>query len=134
MNKKLVRVSAALIVKNKSFLAALRPVNKKLGGFWELPGGKVEPNEDPKDTCIREIREELNCNIKVNDKITVCTFDYPDFILQMDVFECELINDNYPSLIEHSALQWVNAQNIFDFKWVPADRDFLPLIKEKYLL
>lgn len=134
MDKKTVRVSAALIVKNKSFLAALRPLNKRLGGFWELPGGKVEPYEDPQDTCIREIKEELNCRIKVNNKITVCTFDYPDFKLQMDVFECELEEGNYPSLIEHTALQWVNALNIFDFKWVPADRDFLPLIKEKYLL
>ena len=134
MDKKTVRVSAALIIKNKSFLAALRPLNKRLGGYWELPGGKVEPAEDPKDTCIREIKEELNCHIKVNSEITVCTFEYPDFRLQMDIFECELAEGNYPSLIEHTALQWVTAQNIFDFNWVPADKDFLPLIKEKYLL
>ena len=132
--KRTVNVSAALIVNNKSILAACRPLNKKLGGFWELPGGKVEEKEESEDTCIREIREELNCDIKVISLFTTCTYEYDDFILKMDIFECELKERSFPQLIEHQALMWVDKDNLFKLKWAPADEEFLPLILQKYLM
>ncbi|MFV1995283.1 MAG: NUDIX domain-containing protein, partial [Verrucomicrobiales bacterium] len=62
---KRIEVCCAIIEKGGKFLAARRAVGTSLGGKWEFPGGKVESGEDLEDASVREIREELGCDISV---------------------------------------------------------------------
>ena len=64
-----INVVAAIIKKNNRYLIVQRNKNKHLGLKWEFPGGKVKSNESFKEALIREIREELNITISVQDKI-----------------------------------------------------------------
>ena len=63
------KVVAAIIKKNNLFLIVQRNRNKHLGLKWEFPGGKVLSNETSKEALIREIKEELNVTINVQEKI-----------------------------------------------------------------
>lgn len=55
----LVVVAAALVDAQARVFVQQRPLDKAMGGLWEFPGGKVEPNETPEAALIRELREEL---------------------------------------------------------------------------
>ena len=65
---KKINVAAAIITKNNKFFIAKRNKQKHLGGFYEFPGGKQDENETLEETVIREIKEELNVDIKVDSK------------------------------------------------------------------
>ena len=57
---KLVLVAAAALIRDGRVLLARRPEGKPLAGFWEFPGGKLEPNEIPEACLVRELEEELS--------------------------------------------------------------------------
>lgn len=120
---KTIKVAAAAIIKDGKFLAACRPEGKKLAGFWELPGGKLEPHESYAEACVREIKEELDCDIKVDGTITVCEYDYPEFHLIMEVLKCSLLPNSYPRMIEPQGLIWVDENNAKTLQWAPADSE-----------
>ena len=58
--------AAALVDADGRVLIAQRPEGKSLAGLWEFPGGKVEPGETPEECLIRELREEIGVETKVN--------------------------------------------------------------------
>ncbi|NSW92570.1 MAG: NUDIX domain-containing protein [Firmicutes bacterium] len=58
----MVKVTAALIVKDNQILIAKRKSNAKLANKWEFPGGKIEAGETPEECLRRELKEELNIN------------------------------------------------------------------------
>ena len=60
---------AAAIVRDGRLLVAQRPLHKREGGKWELPGGKVEPGESEQAALVREIREELLCAVTADVRI-----------------------------------------------------------------
>ena len=62
---KITEVVAAVIERPGEFLLAQRPAGKPYPGYWEFPGGKIEPGEDPRAALVRELREELG--IEVSD-------------------------------------------------------------------
>jgi len=84
-------VSAVLINVEKKILMQKRPKGKSFSGFWELPGGKVELYESLESAIIRELKEELDINLKQKDlkNFTFVGHEYNDFYLLMPVYKCE---------------------------------------------
>ena len=61
---KFTEVAAAVIERPGEFLLAQRPAGKPYAGFWEFPGGKIEPGEDARAALVRELREELGIEVR----------------------------------------------------------------------
>ena len=84
---KTIKVVAAIIRKDKSVFATQRGYGD-YKDWWEFPGGKVEPGETPEEALVREIREELDTDIAVENYLTTVEHDYPEFHLSMDCYWC----------------------------------------------
>ena len=123
MNKKIVRAVAAAIKNEDEIFVAQRAYgfNK---GKWEFPGGKIEEGETPQQVLIREIKEELDTEIKVDDFVMTERYEYPDFILDMDVFLCHVVKGRLE--VEegiHLAEKWVKITDLDKVDWCPADQE-----------
>ncbi len=92
-----INVVGAVIVRDGRILCAQRGSDGSLGGMWEFPGGKIEPGETPGMRSIREIDEELRCEVVVGDEVTTTTHDYDFGRVTLTTFWCELVEANQPS-------------------------------------
>lgn len=124
--KKTVRVAAAVILRDGRVFATQRGYGDQKGG-WEFPGGKIEPLETPEEALRREIREELNTEIRVHELIGTIEYDYETFHLSMDCFHCEVICGNL-ELLEAEDARWLSEETLYDVNWLPADMCILPEI------
>ena len=119
INKKFYNVVGAAILKNGTILCAQR--NKDpLAEKWEFPGGKIEENETPVEALKREIKEELNIDIEICDKIDSVTHEYEEFIVKLDVFSCKHVSGELTN-IEHKQLKWVKIEDLKTLDWAEAD-------------
>ena len=124
---KTVKVVAAVIRDGNKIFASARGYGE-FKGLWEFPGGKIESGETPQQALKREIIEELEVEIKVNDLIDTIEYDYPDFHLSMDCFWCELVKGDF-KLKEHEAAKWLDASTIDGVDWLPADVILIEKVK-----
>lgn len=99
--------------------------------WWEFPGGKIEAGESHEQALVREIREELNTDIKVGSLLKTIEYDYPEFHLTLHCYLCEVLSGNL-ELLEHESAKWLSASRLDTVKWLPADKDIINLIKEIY--
>ena len=125
---KTVRVVAAVIRTDDRIFATQRGYGAFKDG-WEFPGGKIEPGETPEQALVREIREELDTEIRVGDLIERVEYDYPDFHLSMDCYWCEVV-EGHLELKEHEAARWLSREELFSVDWLPADIGLIGRIKE----
>ena len=100
--------------------------------WWEFPGGKIEPGEKPEDALIREIKEELNTMIAVDQFLMTVEYDYPEFHLTMDCFWCHVEEGNL-TLLEHEAAKWLPLNNLRQVNWLPADLQVIELIESSHI-
>ena len=127
---KTIRVTAAIIIENDKVFATQRGYGEFKDG-WEFPGGKIEPNEAPEDSIVREIGEELDTEIEVVELLDTVQYDYPDFHLSMDCFICRIKSGNLV-LKEHEPARWLTRETLGSVEWLPADQALIGKI-EKYL-
>lgn len=99
-------------------------------GWWEFPGGKIEVGESPEAALIREIKEELDTEISVDEYIDTIEYDYPDFHLSMKCYFCSIVAGEL-TLKEAEDSKWLTKDNIDSVKWLPADITILEKIKER---
>jgi 8-oxo-dGTP diphosphatase len=115
-------VAAVLLDRAGRALLARRPAHKHLGGKWEFPGGKVEPGEAPEVALVREIREELGCDVFIRRALPRFTHDYGSAVIEMIPFVCELAPASPPPHArEHTALAWAAIGELKDYDLAPAD-------------
>src|SRR4030065_852553 len=84
---KIVEVAAAVLQRpDGSFLLAQRPPDKIWAGYWEFPGGKIEPGETPYHALVRELREELGITVTTAYPWLTRVFTYPPATVRLNFF------------------------------------------------
>lgn len=126
----MLNVVAAVIENDDgNVLIARRNLKKVQGGLWEFPGGKIEPNETKEEAIIREIKEELTIDIKVDKYLDEKEFDYPERDINLIALKCSIVNGNI-SLTEHENAKWVPKNELYKFDFAPADLFIVKLLNE----
>ncbi len=95
----------------KKFIITKRPKEKMLGGLWELPGGKRESGESLKNSLIREIKEELSVDIKVDKKIGVIQHSYSHMKIKLHGYYCR-VKSGKIKLNSSDELEWIDFSDI----------------------
>ncbi|MGN7386147.1 (deoxy)nucleoside triphosphate pyrophosphohydrolase [Sporosarcina sp. SAFN-015] len=118
---KIVHVVGAIIHNEEgNILCAQRSASMTLPGYWEFPGGKIEPGEIPQTALLREIKEELHCDIAVGQFVEETVYRYDSFTVRLETYFAEIIKGT-PIAYEHSELKWVPFKELFSLQWAPAD-------------
>ena len=123
---KTIEVTAAIIIKDGKVFATQRGYGD-WKGWWEFPGGKMEPGETPQEALRREIHEELDAEIEIGELLDTVEWDYPAFHLKMHCFLCTLVSESI-HLNEHEDAAWLTAETLYSVKWLPADEGLIPKI------
>lgn len=109
---KIVEVAAAILLRQgehgTEYLLAQRPEGKVYAGYWEFPGGKVEPGETLREALVREIQEELGVTIDRAFPWLSCQFAYPHATVRLKFFQVASWHGEVAP-IEHSGFVWVKV-------------------------
>jgi 8-oxo-dGTP diphosphatase len=117
-----VPVVCAVIERDGLVLLAQRPPHKLLPLKWEFAGGKVEPGEEAAVAIVREIREELGCEIVVQRALPPFTYDYGRVVIEMIPFVCSLASgSSEPHPHEHVAIAGVKPEQLTTYDLAAAD-------------
>jgi 8-oxo-dGTP diphosphatase len=125
---KQIKVVAAIIHDGENRILATQRGYGEWKGWWEFPGGKVESDETHEDALIREIKEELSANIRVERILNTVEYDYPTFHLSMCCYLCTLQSATL-NLNEHIDARWVTESEIDCIRWLPADIEVVNELK-----
>jgi A/G-specific adenine glycosylase len=122
------QIAVGVVFKNGRVLITRRPPQGLLGGLWEFPGGKIEAGESPAAACVREIKEEVDLEVTVEEPLAQVRHAYSHLRVHLHVFRCRFtagrVRLNGPA--EH---RWVRIAEIDRFAFPGANRKFIPLLK-----
>ena len=113
-------VVAALVREAGRVLMSRRRADQAMPNLWEFPGGKVEPGEHPEAALIREVREELGCDVVVEGIHEVVFHAYEEFDLYMLVYATRVVGGT-PRAIQVAEVAWVPTAELPALDLLPAD-------------
>ncbi len=122
--KPLYVASAVLKNADSSVFIVQRPPNKSMPGYWEFPGGKIEPGETPQQALKRELLEELGLIVDENNLIpfSFVSMAYETFHLVMLVFTCDTWQGTIQLLENQGQYNWVNPDDMTHYTMPKANQ------------
>ena len=120
-------VVAAIIIKNDKYFIAQRNRNKHMGFSWEFPGGKVEKEETFEIALKREIKEELNIEINIKNKLGEENYQDDKINVKLHYFICSHIGGEI-NLNEHEDSAWVTKNEFKNYNFAEGDSDIINLL------
>ncbi|MBN1231103.1 MAG: A/G-specific adenine glycosylase [Anaerolineales bacterium] len=114
-------VVAAVILKEGNVLVAQRPQHGMLAGLWEFPGGKLKEGEDDKTALVREIKEELQAEISIGEKIGKYKHAYTHFKVTLTAYWCTLESEKITPT-EAPEIQWLSPDELASLPMGKIDR------------
>ena len=117
---RIVEVAAAILLRERTdasagvdYLLACRPEGKVYAGYWEFPGGKVEPGETLRQALQRELHEELAITVETAWPWLSCVYTYPHATVRLKFFRVTAWRGELVA-IEHSGLTWTRIGDATD--------------------
>lgn len=126
-----VAVCAAIIVQQGKVLITLRPNGKRLGGYWEFPGGKIDGRESPHQALKRELKEELNIDISVGKIFTTVYYHYDWGNALIFAYLCTWDSGEIDHL-EVADHRWIKPEELKNYNILPADKPILEKLQALY--
>ena len=123
-----VEVAAGLVFREGKLLITRRFDDVHLGGLWEFPGGKREPDETFELCVVRELREELGIEVTVGERIEMLTHEYQEKTVHLQFFRCRWI-EHEPRALGCTDFCWVRADELDQYEFPAADAQLLELLK-----
>lgn len=129
---KQIEVVAAIIHDSEGRIFATQRGYGDYKDWWEFPGGKIEAGEIPEEALRREIWEELETRIVVENLVETVEWDYPQFHLSMHCYLCH-VESGHLELKEHEAAKWLNKDELENVNWLPADLKVIEKVRCKII-
>ena len=132
--QRVVDVAAAIIERSDgTFLLSQRPSGKVYQGYWEFPGGKVEPQEPIAETLARELQEELGIEVEVAYPWVTRFYVYEHAAVRLHFYRVIRWRGN-PSSREGQAFCWQSKQKLTVGPMLPANSAVLKALQLPLLL
>ena len=127
-------VTAALIEQDGLMLIAQRRLDDNFPGYWEFPGGKIEPGESPEEALQRECKEELDIEIEVGRIYDVVFHRYEDLNVLLLFYVCRIISGS-PCALHCEKFEWTprTELELEKFRFLPADIPLIAQLRENPL-
>ena len=121
-----VKVVAAVIEEDDRFLLTRRQDGVHLAGMWEFPGGKIDPGETEHGALARELREELDVDVDVGERVLHTRHAYADRTVELSFYRCRLRNAPQPMLGQE--MRWVTRAELALLNFPPADAELIAML------
>lgn len=122
----MIKVTAAILIKDDKLLIAKRKPNDKLANKWEFPGGKIEDGETPEQCLKREMKEEFDINVSVDEYLGSSIYQYSHVSIKLLAYRTHWEGGTI-SLKAHDEFRWVSVKQLQEYDFAPAD---IPFIKK----
>lgn len=125
-------VAAAIAWVDGRLLLTRRAAGQKLAGYWELPGGKLEPGETVQSCIERELLEELGVASKAEEIFTNSIYTYPGGSIDLIAIYVRLESQDF-ELVVHDAVTWAEPANALKLQLAPADIPIVRMLQDRSL-
>jgi mutator protein MutT len=123
-----IDVAAGLVFRDGKLLVTQRHAGAHLGGLWEFPGGKREPDETFEECLTRELREELGIEVVVGELVESLTHEYPEKTVHLRFYRCRW-QRHEPQLLGCAAFKWVTVAELKNYEFPAADARLLEQLR-----
>ncbi len=119
-----IPVGIGVIRRGNRFLVRQRPQGTVYAGYWEFPGGKCEPGEDPQRATVRECLEETGLEIAIESLRRTITHRYPHGLVELFFHNCTTV-DPTAEPATGSGFRWVPASELAGLCFPEANQPIL---------
>ena len=124
----IVKVTAAILVKDNKIIIAKRGPDDRLAHKWEFPGGKIEINETPEQCLKREMKEEFDIDVSVDEYLGSSVYHYDHISIELLAYRTYWEGGEI-DLKDHDEFKWVSLEQLAEFDFAPADLVFVEKLK-----
>lgn len=122
-----IKVAAGIVWHNNQILISERKAGQHLAGYWEFPGGKINPGETPIECLQRELLEEIGIQINHIVLFSEKVFQYPEKRVHLFFYSCELAT-GVAQALDVEQIKWVFPNELSQFNFAPANQEVIQRI------